>query len=55
MKAEPIPKGKQQARRTGGRAQDDHILDPYQLQKKLHEPTACPQCGTHFAVDLAGA
>jgi hypothetical protein len=35
-------------RRTWGRAQDDHIVDPYQRQRKLHEPTVCPQCNAVF-------
>jgi len=35
-------------RRTSGRAQRDHILDPYQAQQKLQEPTACRQCGAVY-------
>lgn len=35
-------------RRTAGRAQRDHILDPYQAQRKLPEPTACRQCGAVY-------
>ena len=35
-------------RRLSGHAQDDHILDPYQLQEKLQEPTVCPQCGAVY-------
>ncbi|SMF79848.1 hypothetical protein SAMN06265365_1354 [Tistlia consotensis] len=35
-------------RRIAGHAQDDHIADPYQRQRKLHEPTACPDCGAIF-------
>ena len=35
-------------RRISGRAQQDHILDPYQRQQKLHEGTACPQCGAVY-------
>ena len=35
-------------RRTAGRAQRDHILDPYQAQQKLQEPTACRQCGAIY-------
>ena len=35
-------------RRIAGRAQEDHILDPYQAQQKLPEPTACPQCGAIY-------
>lgn len=33
------------ARRVAGRAQNDHRLDPYQLQQKLKEPTVCRQSG----------
>jgi len=35
-------------RRIAGRAQEDHILDPYQRQQKLSEPTVCPQCGAVY-------
>lgn len=35
-------------RRIAGRAQRDHILDPYQVQQKLPEPTACGQCGAVY-------
>jgi hypothetical protein len=35
-------------RRIAGHAQDDHILDPYQRQAKLSEPTACPRCGATY-------
>ena len=35
-------------RRIAGHAQEDHVLDPYQGQKKLREGTACPQCGAVF-------
>lgn len=35
-------------RRIAGRAQQDHILDPYELRQKLKEPTACPQCGAVY-------
>ena len=35
-------------RRIAGRAQRDHILDPYQAQQKLPEPTACRQCGAVY-------
>ena len=31
-------------RRIAGRAQQDHILDPYQREQKLHDGTVCPQC-----------
>ncbi len=36
------------SRRIAGRAQEDHILDPYQAQQKSAEPTACPQCGAVY-------
>jgi hypothetical protein len=35
-------------RRIAGHAQLDHILDPYQGKKKLHEGTVCPQCGAVY-------
>jgi hypothetical protein len=35
-------------RRTAGRAQRDHILDPYQAQLKPQEPTICRQCGAVY-------
>lgn len=35
-------------RRIAGHAQQDHVLDPYQAQQKLHEGTACPQCGVVY-------
>jgi len=35
-------------RRTAGRAQRDHILDPYQARQKPLEPTACRQCGSVY-------
>jgi NMD protein affecting ribosome stability and mRNA decay len=35
-------------RRIAGRAQQDHILDPYQAQHKPEEPTACPKCGAVY-------
>jgi hypothetical protein len=31
-------------RRISGRAQNDRILDPYEVQHKPHEPASCPQC-----------
>jgi NMD protein affecting ribosome stability and mRNA decay len=42
------PRAGRSGRRIAGRAQQDHILDPYQAQQKLHEPTACPQCGAVY-------
>ena len=35
-------------RRIAGHAQQDHILDPYQGKKKLHDGTHCPQCGAVY-------
>jgi NMD protein affecting ribosome stability and mRNA decay len=35
-------------RRTAGRAQQDHLDDPYQRQQKLHDGTFCPQCGAVY-------
>jgi NMD protein affecting ribosome stability and mRNA decay len=35
-------------RRIAGRAQQDHILDPYQARQKLTEPAACRQCGAVY-------
>ena len=44
---EPI-KTSTAGRRHSGRAQLDHILDPYKRVAKLPEPTVCPQCGAVF-------
>lgn len=38
------PARRARERRILGRAQQNPILDPYQLSVKLREPTACPQC-----------
>lgn len=35
-------------RRIAGRAQQDHVLDPYQLRHKPHEPAVCRQCGVIY-------
>ena len=35
-------------RRIAGRAQGDHILDPYRSRQKLLEPTVCRQCGVVY-------
>ncbi len=35
-------------RRIFGRAQQDHILDPYQVQHKPTEPTVCSGCGAVY-------
>src|SRR5215472_2738943 len=38
------PRRLRTTRRIAGHAQQDHILDPYQAQQKLHTGTVCPQC-----------
>ena len=45
--AAPRPRS---GRRIAGRAQRDRVLDPYQVQQKLSEPSACPQCGAVYHV-----
>jgi NMD protein affecting ribosome stability and mRNA decay len=42
------PQRPRTTRRISGRAQQDHILDPYQRQQKLHDGTVCPQCGAVY-------
>src|SRR6516165_4193122 len=42
------PQRPRTTRRIAGHAQQDHILDPYQAQQKLHEGTVCPQCGAVY-------
>ena len=39
---------RQSGRRIAGRAQRDHVIDLYQAQQKLQEPTACRQCGAVY-------
>ncbi len=46
--ADPTPRTHRPGRRIAGRAQDDHILDPYQRRHKPAEPAACPQCGAIY-------
>jgi NMD protein affecting ribosome stability and mRNA decay len=41
----PMPR---EGRRSSGRAQDDHILDPYKQTRKLPEPSFCRQCGAVY-------
>jgi hypothetical protein len=49
MKQPNLPPRRRAAdRRIAGRAQEDHILDPYQLRQKLSDPTVCPQCGAVY-------
>ncbi len=42
------PRPGYRGRRIDGRAQQDHMLDPYQAQHKLKEPTVCPTCGAVY-------
>ena len=42
------PQRPRTARRIAGHAQQDHILDPYQAQQKLHEGTVCLQRGAVY-------
>jgi hypothetical protein len=42
------PRRRAASRRIAGHAQEDHILDPYQLRQKLSDPTVCPQCGAVY-------
>ena len=44
----PRSRSPRKTRRISGRAQQDHILDPYQREQKLHEGTVCPQCGVVY-------
>lgn len=49
-KRTPVPQRSPKAdKRRWGRAQQDHIIDPYKRTKKLHEPTLCPQCGAVYS------
>jgi hypothetical protein len=41
LRATPHRRG----RRTAGRAQLDHVLDPYRRKEKLPNGTRCPKCG----------
>jgi hypothetical protein len=42
------PQRPRTTRRIAGHAQQDHVLDPYQAQKKLNDGTVCPQCGAVY-------
>ena len=44
----PGPQRPRATRCIAGRAQQDHILDPYQRQQKLNEGAVCPQCGAVY-------
>ena len=49
MKQKNIPSpGGPAGRRTQGRAQDDHIDDPYMSHGKRSEPSYCPQCNAVY-------
>ena len=48
MKHTNITRMPPRGRRIFGHAQADHIQDPYERQKKLHEGTTCPQCAAVF-------
>ena len=48
MKVTGLKPRNTKGRRRFGRAQDDHILDPYKRPRKLAEPTVCPQCGAVY-------
>jgi len=45
---QPTSQAGRTGRRIAGRAQQDHILDPYQARQKPPEPTACRQCGAVY-------
>ena len=46
--AQPSPPTGHRSRRIAGRAQDDHVLDPYQVRHKPPEPAACPRCSAIY-------
>ena len=48
MKRSNLGQRQRTVRRIAGHAQQDHILDPYQEQQKLHEGTVCRQCGAVY-------
>jgi NMD protein affecting ribosome stability and mRNA decay len=45
MQTMPRSSRRSAARRITGRAQQDHILDPYQRRQKPLDGTICPTCG----------
>jgi NMD protein affecting ribosome stability and mRNA decay len=47
-RSNPEPQRPRTTRRIAGRAQQDHILDPYESRQKLHEGTVCPQCSAVY-------
>jgi NMD protein affecting ribosome stability and mRNA decay len=44
MKQSNLRQRPRSTRRIAGHAQQDHVLDPYQVQQKPVEGTVCPQC-----------
>lgn len=46
--SEHAPSPAKSGRRRAGRAQRDHINDPYIQVAKLHEPAFCTQCGAVY-------
>jgi len=44
----PGPRRIAATRRIAGRAQEDHIRDPYRRQQKLTDRTVSPQCGAAY-------
>ena len=42
------PRSRTPGRRIFGRAQREDILDPYEAQQKLSEPTVCSNCGAVY-------
>ncbi|MET4701682.1 NMD protein affecting ribosome stability and mRNA decay [Constrictibacter sp. MBR-5] len=42
------PAGQPPGRRIAGRAQEDHVHDPYQQRQKPHEPAVCAECSAAF-------
>ncbi len=45
---ERSPQTGRSGRRIAGRAQEDHILDPYQSRHKPEDPAVCPRCGVLY-------
>lgn len=48
MKPMPNQPRTGRTRRIAGSAQSDHVLDPYQAQQKLDDPTVCRACGALY-------
>jgi NMD protein affecting ribosome stability and mRNA decay len=45
---QPNPQRRGATRRIAGRAQQDHIRDPYEFRQKLAEGAVCSECGAVF-------